>query len=631
MRITLRIILIILTICTSTFAQGIILDPEDLAIAGHFLPNDRFGPHASFTLSNDGEEAIEIEISCDLGWLTFQPSEFSVEPNESQEIEVYVDLREPLDPDNYGLEISFMTDDPDMDEIILATELIQLEPPILGEIGDIEFQMNLGAIDTTEFALVNNGVASLNFIIETELIEEEEERNQPENATRFNQHPQAPRRDPAGDLIAIIDEIEGIDDLEGCIPVAYDWENEWMWVTHYSEGRVYAVSFDRDYENVQVVRTIRPGNCMDGAWLNGIFYTTTLGNRQIQRYDANGESIGNLQVNYNVYGLAADVDEKLLFVQESGNNQGIHVFPISNENELGEEIGLIDNWAEFNDNSYVYGLEWVPAHEEGQLWMCHRDNDNVYQIHVDTEQWQADGAVQDFGIEAAGNYLSVAHDGRNLWVPTDNISIYHDGINEQPLLLWVVPERGLVDPDGELVVSLIIEAWDSGQFEALLHIYTNDPENLDIELQVTVVVDRMPIMFTNPSQISFGEVVEDQQSVIDLDIFCQFLEDDLTITGISTDSEYFISNFEDEIIVSLDDTVSIQITFLPDSIRDYNGVLTITTDNELIGEKTVVLNGVGIEANSINDEVVEFKVHPTKAYFVLCIALIFSLKNSISL
>ena len=104
--------------------------------------------------------------------------------------------------------------------------------------------------------------------------------------------------------------------------------------------------------------------------------------------------------------------------------------------------------------------------------------------------------------------------------------------------------------------------------------------------------------------VNFGEFRPGEQN--DIDLYIKYIklgvESEITITDMSTHSDYFTTNFENEITFGSGDSVNVQITFSPEYVGEYCDTLTITTDNIYIGEKKVVLIGTGVEGDSVFDK-----------------------------
>lgn len=268
-----------------------------------------------------------------------------------------------------------------------------------------------------------------------------------------------PRRDDPGDMLGQFTPAGwGANQYKS--PVGWDGDNERMWITNYVTAQVRAYSHNSDYTTFTLETTINnPGNCMDGAFGYGYLYINQWATNVVNRYNAQGQDIGNpIAFGFPVCGLAIDTEANMLFVQDLGTaGLPIHVFQLDgngNPVDLQNEVGVIDDHMGQHNNTNTYGLEWVPKHSTGQLWMTSNTNLGglVHQILVDGN-WNC-SEVQSFAVFPGADqpYCSVAQDGHNLWAGGYNpatIRIFDDGVAEG----WIVfspysHNFGNVAPDG---------------------------------------------------------------------------------------------------------------------------------------------------------------------------------------
>ncbi|MBM3329661.1 MAG: T9SS type A sorting domain-containing protein [Calditrichaeota bacterium] len=88
-----------------------------------------------------------------------------------------------------------------------------------------------------------------------------------------------------------------------------------------------------------------------------------------------------------------------------------------------------------------------------------------------------------------------------------------DGQQDTIEWLSVAPDRGEVEPDGEFVFTLTLDARDAvdGDYEGILHILTNDPNDPDIEVAVLMHVFEMDgpfIAYGWPEAWGFPDVID---------------------------------------------------------------------------------------------------------------------------
>ena len=437
----------------------------------------------------------------------------------------------------------------------------------------IEAELFTGATLDTAFTVTNNNNAVLNFTIEAE-ITQEGGRDGFDRGPRDLENANGPRRDNPGDLLG---QFVGINQQNWyCSPVGWDWDNERMWVTRYNDGIAAAYTHDAAYDNFEEVIRINCGNNMDGAWADGyLFLPTGLGSAQVNRWNSDGRNIGAINFNFGVYGLAADVEEELLFVLSS-NDWLIHVFPLDGEGGIGNEVGVIRNHAQFHANVMIYGMEWVPKHPDGQLWFVNYSDANAYQIAVDTDNWTCTETVQRFRVLPGNDqpYTSAGHDGHNLWVggyTPANIRVYDDGVTEMYWLMYT-PEAGQIAAGGSQGINLTFDGYGliGGAYRAILHFISDDQAQPNAEIDLVLNVTAAPdIEIEWEEDWGYPQVIDWNLRYQDLFsggpytmpiIIRNAGTDDLSINELSAGHEFF-SPDADQFVISAGEERVITLTF----------------------------------------------------------------------
>ncbi|MCF7811815.1 hypothetical protein K9N50_12600, partial [bacterium] len=606
-------------------------DPSVVDFNAEYDPNLFTGVNyiIPVTILNVGSAVLEISniVSDEDGEHVFtaDPTELQIEPEEDAVVDFIFEA--PADaPDDYSADMIISCNDYDEEdqEYHITVNANATLPPILTvDPESITDDLYTGEIAVHEIAIGNEGRSALRFTSEV-VITGEPDRDVNARSLRDVNGINAPRRDEASDLLATINGINTASNHTH--PAAYDFDNNRMWITSYSSAWARTYSFDDDYTNFQQEVQISPGSCMDGAWLNGIYYTHTNGNTILTKWDANGQSLGQVQFNHNIYGSASDVEEGLLLLQESGNDYGIHVYPVDDENNIGEQIGLINNWRQYNGGQYAYGIEWVPQHPDGQLWVTSTSTNYASQIAVDTDNWQATSTVQSFycGIDA-NTYDHLAHDGHNIWAGgyrPSTLRVYDDGIEE---VIWIShsPEEGEVEADADpAIIELTLNATGlaDGEYTADLYLFTNDPATPEFVIDVTMNVAGAPDLVLE-WEIGLSENGHaDEASIIDWnayfdpDLFTGHEYEipvmvsnigvaTLEISDISSSEEgepHFTSDFEEALQIEPDGSAEITLFFYSDEATEFPPeneeiFMVFTSDDPL--EETI---SIPVHANPIN-------------------------------
>ena len=198
-----------------------------------------------------------------------------------------------------------------------------------------------------------------------------------------------------------------------------------------------------------------------------------------------------------VYGVAFDRENGWMFAREQAGNYPIHVYQMD-DNNRGEQIGLITNWSQFNGNQVnEYAIEWVYNHPDGQLWVGNYGNQRLYEITVDTNNWTCTGSPTNFATPGMSQpYDGVAHDGHNIWTGgygASTIRVYDDGITEA-YWLSLDPTEGQLESHADANINIHLDAAGlvTGRYIGDIHFLSNDPADPDQVFRVTANVQGSP-------------------------------------------------------------------------------------------------------------------------------------------
>ena len=310
-----------------------------------------------------------------------------------------------------------------------------------------------------------------------------------------------PHRDDLGDLIdSFVNDHQGIGD-RFVTALAWDLDQSIMWLTFSDSREIVAVDPAQDYEEVAGFQG--PGGDRDGAsgaaWHEGVLYLVGWVNHEwVYRYDTEGNNIGNFNAPASVGAVATSNEDDLLFIMSS--NRNIYVYDFQEDDEL---IGTFSDYTQFLDGQLAQSMCWVDQHPDGQLWLNSRGDDgdnNLWEICVDTEEWEAVELVQHFeleGLDMGHPRDGVAHDGENLWWShwsAQPIRIIDDGVSELRILL-AEPVEGEIEGNEfvEIQVQVFSEGLEAGVYEVILEFTFTDPGNEEngytVPVSVVISVD----------------------------------------------------------------------------------------------------------------------------------------------
>jgi len=334
--------------------------------------------------------------------------------------------------------------------------------------------------DTIEMTLANDGESDVSFNIRY-AVPEEEERRQP-----------GPRRDDIGDIIEEFN-------LGNAVWNGLAWDGELMWAITY-ESRMMAVDLEGEVQvqNVQIPQGCT-GMCYDGE----AFWFGSLENPELLHYDREGDRLGSIRIpngneRMGAFGVAWDGENLWYACPEAEDRStlgqisvgGEHIRDVNCQHVRGAE------WA---------SIVWVPAHDDGHMWLLGCEANTVYQLNVVEDRAEI---MQQAQFERGTTY-GIGHDETNLWLHAHDGVFYtmDDGLEEPK---WIIcdPEEGGIDAEGELPIDVI---FTPGEMEAGIY-----------EMRIL---------------IEFAEAEEDEvQSIIEISAVMSVDTETGSITGVVTDA-----------------------------------------------------------------------------------------------
>ncbi|MDP8240347.1 MAG: carboxypeptidase regulatory-like domain-containing protein, partial [Candidatus Hatepunaea meridiana] len=355
-----------------------------------------------------------------------------------------------------------------------------------------------------ELVLSNDGDEDVEFSIDSELIEEEENRQA------------GPRRDDPGDLLDNIDVPGG-----NCFGITYDYDENLLWgVWHEANSRMLAYDMEGEQqEELRLGITNGIGMAFDGE---DLWVGEYGGNRQLYRVDREGEQLQTLNPNCTITGVAWDGEN--LWIAPYPSNFIRQVNP-----ENGETIRELNTQGMFQSNWIT--IVYVPEHRDAPLWVF-ENHGNYFQLNIDEDRPEV---VQDFQNQV-GNQFGVCHDTENLWTTAPNRwNCYDDGVEEFYMLTFD-PEEGVIVGDDAEAVNVLIESTDceAGVYNILITIELaepeeerDDPEQSLIEISAVITVGDPTFDLSGiVTDAATDEVVEDVTIEMDSFILIRYSDQD---------------------------------------------------------------------------------------------------------
>jgi len=426
------------------------------------------------------------------------------------------------EPGDFNLNAVVVSSDPDMEEleIPIHADIIGV-PSILVDPLEINSELEGAEIAEEMLTISNGGEGPLKFNIIEEIINQPE-RDDPQRFVRridSNQHGDInPQRDMPGDVLGEFVVDRGNIDQPGdrlissrSITLFHNEDDGLIYGQNSLSGVVMGYDPAEDYRPTRFF-SLFERYIHDMAYHDGVIYGASPGMRNsfLFRYDMLGTNLGNLDLDWGGQPVTAtgvtyvpEIDVLLVTKTRINTNENeLHVFSI--EGEHLADMGQLPPMLRFQSPG---ALEWVPEHPHGQLWL--HSSYRVWQMEIDTENWEIVRVVQDFETFGYDPKDGITHDGENLFLSSrfhTVCRIVDDGIDEDDWLK-IDPIRGTVELDDEMEIVLTLDGTNQvpGEYQAELHIHNNDPENPLVDVAVNVAVDQLSdIQITWPMEAGFN-------------------------------------------------------------------------------------------------------------------------------
>lgn len=530
------------------------------------------------TVRNNGTEALSVdEISFENENFLADPSNFDLDirdiqivtltfsPEESEEIETILVIR---------------NNDPDEEEVVIDILAQSFEPPeIEVQPREVEDALRTGETSEHTVTITNEGEANLRWEITSEITNEPDRDQESRNIRSTSQIKSGPRRDEPGD---IIDRYE--------VPIqqstGLSWDGELMWGIDYA-GRFIAL----DPISGEIVNNLNiHDNASSLAFTGENFLIGQSWDELIFTYDSEGDLIEEFEFERDLDGITTDLQD---FVIANGTNEIFYVL----DNEDFEIVAEM-NYNELTNGRDIDAMQWVSDHPDGQLWCMAEEY--VYQFHVD-DNWNLEIA-QEFEIECPQEYYGLSHDGENMWhgsAENEWVS-FDDGI-EEVHWLTLEPEAGELETDAEVDIFIILDAAGlfGGEYRAIVHILSNDPDNEDVEIAVALDITGAPDIdvlweFGFEENIInfndyFDEVFRDGEYRVPVTIR-NLGTDDLTVENIQSDNDAFSSE-QENLDIQPNERLTFDFIFSPEEAEAFEGTMSFTTNDEDEEEFSIDLSG----------------------------------------
>ncbi|RLC64716.1 MAG: hypothetical protein DRI01_02885, partial [Chloroflexi bacterium] len=267
-----------------------------------------------------------------------------------------------------------------------------------------------------------------------------------------------------------------------------------------------------------------------------------------------------------------------------------------------ENGGAMYFWTNENDSAVVSWID-VPEFDADHNYNVRSTfqvilGNNGTVVYQYGPQRNCDGSISNVGFESpdGSDGLSIIYRQANRIYNNLAIRIWVEGEDEDIEWLSVEPTEGEIEPNNDLDLTVILnaEGLELGEYEANLHILSNDPDDRDVAVNILLTVseeDDEPRIAIEPENLNFGEVAVFRHRDIIINIRNEG-DADLTVSDITIEGRWFSCDFDEEQIIEPDDNYRISVTFAPEDVGMFEGSLTIFSNDPDNRELDVSLRGV---------------------------------------
>ncbi|NQU06039.1 MAG: hypothetical protein HQ568_08100, partial [Calditrichaeota bacterium] len=245
------------------------------------------------------------------------------------------------------------------------------------------------------------------------------------------------------------------------------------------------------------------------------------------------------------------------------------------------EGGSRFQWTPTEDQQGVYENIIFRAVDNGEPPASDEESITITVTHLNHEPVLTEIGNRDIMLGSDFEFLLEAEDpdGDGMTFEGDNLP---EGSSIEGDMFYWTPDNDQVGTHE----NIVFRVWDDG-----------DPSMFDEETVTFTVV--APTIEASPYELDFSWIWVDDSEERTLTIN-NIGHGNLTIYEMLIDDDAFIVDFEGEITVEENSSVDFEFTFTPRSEREYEGTLTIVSNDHDNPELSVSLFGIGIEPEGEN-------------------------------
>ena len=552
-------------------------------------------------IRNRGSSLLRVsEYWIDSDYFDIDSESFEIEPG--YELEITVTFTPPS-TDVYTAVLTLVSNDPDEEESLIQLNARSAEPPeIYVAQEDIESELFQGAESVHWLNIANEGEALLRFRITHEFLQEPD-RDYSAGATPRSLAPSPPRSlasSPPRSLAPMRDEAFGT-------YAVFQDRGPWGW---YSQSLMDRIDVDYDlYDNPADIGEVD---------LSGYQAIIVAGNKQSRDFTRNCRNSADWFEEYVDDGGAMYIEtggHRDSTIYAPGNITCQHIYDMNGVIAIGGDENFLVSLVGWHQGDVLPGspfmsasFSWVQFEE-----LILRGDSEWYQIIARGQSNHNPGVVAynygEGGVVVAG--CPVGHQWRHFsgsgqWGSCGEELLYYLISLGNTSWLSYYPWTGQIEGGEEDSVQITLNGYrkDAGdEYEAELHIISNDPDRPEVDIPVRLAVISAPDIVIEwhkaagyPDEIDlvefFGGLYVGYEYEIELVLFnsgSQVLE----IDSMRIFSEYFDFELDDNTELDVGEKREITVTFVPgDDDGDYSTEMLIVSNDPDEGEVMIPINAV---------------------------------------
>ncbi|MBT3232960.1 MAG: T9SS type A sorting domain-containing protein [Calditrichaeota bacterium] len=515
---------------------------------GGIFPEEQYS--VLIRIENEGNGQLVIDsIACENEQFFCNDQEILVQPEQHRTIALFATSEEVGE---YRESMVVYSNDPNEGEFEIEMRIEVIDAPDI-QVDPNQFDIELEIGDQVDETLTvsNQGESQLSWEIEIDELFEFPER---------------------GEIVRMIDlpyeEIEGL-----------TWDGELLWCSSDdADERLFAVHpITREVVHDYQFRKGALAFEDDRIWIS---YRNI-----IYKYDRRGFVSEQIGVEEDVEGIAVSSDGFYLL-----NHRDIYTIRVF-DCENNQQIGAIDYSEIINENTGR--IEWIDEAEDGKLWIV--EGNLIHQIDVN-EDWEPEiVATYDWGLN---NRHGIACVDEYLWIGHYRYNTIEKRFIGGDDHTWVElnTDSGELEPgeDSEIEFTIISDRIRGGVYNPQFHIYSNDPDEehmiIDLNLTINGIPEILTIPHSHPSEdaeiveFSYGENGEESLPIE----ICLYSSgtDQLEINDFRFDNpDHFRTDLERGTVIAPDDSLVVNLIFNPQEVGEIEGEFHINTSAMNVGDE----------------------------------------------